>query len=138
MSTKSHSSFLLNWFNSSCMAIIHPSYDKASLTKVGYIMDISPNIEFSSLNADLFLRVISLFTMTNSSGWEDLYLKVFIDCAASWESQRASSKLASYGCVSGVRFGFVPLPSEHLTSKTLASDHLSSKGIIAFDPPTSG
>lgn len=75
--------------------------------------------------------------MINSFGWEDLYLKVFLDCESSWESQGDFSELASSGCVSEIVFYAIPPTSKHLASEALAFEHLYSEGVITSDPPAS-
>lgn len=99
----------------------NPSSNKSSSTEVGSIMEISHSIDYSSLNANLVPRGLSLFPTVTSYGWEDLYLRVFFDCLASWETQEAFLELASSGSVSEVGISYEP--SDHLASEALVSGH---------------
>jgi len=101
LGTRSHTSFLLNWLSSSCIAKIHPSSVSASSTFVGSIMDSNPKADSSGLKCDLVLQGLSLLPMIWSSGCEDLYLNEFLNWITCWESLWPSSEASTIG-TSGV------------------------------------
>jgi len=70
--------------------------------EVGLIIESSPNIECSSLNADLLFRGLSLFPMISSFRCENLYLNFLLDCVPFCEPPWASSKSSSSRCASEV------------------------------------
>ncbi|MCI32570.1 hypothetical protein A2U01_0053784, partial [Trifolium medium] len=81
-------------------------------------MDISTNNESSSLKIDLVFLGLSLFIMISSSGYEDLYLNVFLGSEISIGSEIliGSEASSSDTCRSEI-------PS---TSSDILSDSLSS------------
>lgn len=73
------------------------------------------------------------FPRINSSGWEDLYLTVLLDCNASEEPSWASLEYSTSGWASEAGSTSRSLSSEVL----IAFGHPSSDGLLAYDLPAS-
>ena len=79
LGTRSHTSFLVNWFNSSYIARIQSLSKRASSIFVGSIRDTNPMRDSSEfLNVHLVLIGSSFFPRILSSGWAMLLLDNFL------------------------------------------------------------
>lgn len=94
-------------------------------------MESSPSIEFSSLTAEFIFLWLSLFPRVNYFGWENLYLKVFLDYDASEGLSWASSDSSFLVWASKVGSTFELLAYGVL----MTSEHWTSDGLIAYELP---
>lgn len=139
LDTISHTSFLRNWFNISCIATIQPSLESASSTEGGSIIESSPNFECSSLKVDLVFLGLSLFVRIKSYRQEDLYLKVFLDCYEfedpAWACSDSSTSgwVSKDGSTSGSLTYEVLIASKHSASDGLLTSKLQASGPLAPD-----